>query len=192
MLDDGSTHHADAVVLATAAPELARLSELPIPTGKLGTTTLYFSSLQMLYSGSKLLLNAADDAIVNNAQLLTNVVPDYAPPGRHLLSVSVLGIPPVDDAELAQRVRADLRRMFAGNAYAQQVLDTQELLAVHRIPFAQFVQLPGVHRHLPHNTTPIPGLWLASEITASSSINGAMQSGETCAHALHAAMQPAL
>jgi phytoene dehydrogenase-like protein len=180
-LEDGSERRADAVVVATPAPEAARLSGLPMPTERLETTTIYFSSLQCLYSGRKLLLNAAPDALVNNAQLLTNVAPSYAPPGYHLLSATILGNPPLDDAELIARTIADLRVMFAGDAYAQQALGTYAPLAVYRIPYAQFAQPPGMHPTLPDNWSGRPGLYFAAEFTEASSLNAAMVSGEKCA-----------
>ncbi len=46
-----------------------------------------------------IVLNTAPDALVNNAQLLTNVAASYAPHGQHLLSVAVIGIPEEDDAK---------------------------------------------------------------------------------------------
>ncbi len=180
-LQDGSERRADAVVLATPAPEASRLSGLPLPQGCQQTITIYFSSLQCLYLGRKLLLNAAPDAFVNNAQLLTNVVPAYAPPGRHLLSVSILGNPALDDAELVLRALADLRVMFAGNAYAQRVLNTCEPLRLYRIPYAQFAQPPGSTENLPTNDSGRPGLYFAAEFTAASSLNAAISSGERCA-----------
>jgi phytoene dehydrogenase-like protein len=181
-LDDGSERRADAVVLATPAPEAMRLSgAAALPSGSLSTVTLYFSSLQCLYRGRRLLLNAEPDAFVNNAQLLTNIAPEYAPQGRHLLSVTLLGIPPLDDEELAARALADLRRMFSGNRYAQRALTTHTLLRVYRIPYAQFRQPPGIHPHLHFNRGNRPGLFFAAEFTEASSLNAAMISGEKCA-----------
>lgn len=180
-LDDGSERHADAVVVATPAPEAARLTDLPMPSDAVQTTTLYFGGTRQLYQGGKLLLHAAPDAFVNNAQLLSNVAPSYAPSGHHLLSVAVLGVPPLDDEELAARALADLRLMFSGDDAAQQALDTYRLLRVYRLPYAQFAQPPGIHPTLPDNASGRPGLFFAAEFTEASSINAAMISGEKCA-----------
>jgi phytoene dehydrogenase-like protein len=180
-LDDGSERRADAVVVATPAPEAARLTDLPMPTDAVQTTTLYFGGTRQLYQGGKLLLHAAPDAFVNNAQLVSNVAPSYAPPGHHLLSVTVLGVPPLADEELAARALADLRLMFSGDDTAQQALDTYRLLRVYRLPYAQFAQPPGIHPTLPDNASGRPGLFFAAEFTEASSINAAMISGEKCA-----------
>jgi len=180
-LASGEELHADLVVLATPAPEIARLSGLPVPLEALQTVTLYFAGDQPFYAGRKILLNAAPDAFVNNAQLLTNVAPTYAPPGRHLLSATVLGNPPLSDSELYRRTLADLQRMFTGDIVAQAALARYQPLRLYRIPYAQFAQPPGIHPHLPDNRSGQPGLYLASECTEASSLNAAMISGETCA-----------
>lgn len=181
---DGSALHADVVVLATPAPEAARLSGLPLPTESVGTVTLYFSGAAPLYKGRKLLLNPAADAFVNNAVLLSNVAPTYAPPGQHLLSATVLGTPELSDDELFARALADLRRMFAGDRAALQALAGYEPLRLYRIPYAQFTQPPGLHPTLPDNRSTLPGLFFAAEFTEASSINAAMISGEKCAAAI--------
>lgn len=181
LLADGSRFEADAVVLATAAPEAARLSGLPTPEAHLGTVTLYFAGAEPLYRGRKLLLNAAPDALVNNAALVSNVAPGYAPPGTHLLSASIVELLPLDDEELFARALADLRRMFAGDANAQRVLDGYQPLRLYRIPYGQFAQPPGIHPTLPANRTERPGLFFAAEFTEASSLNAAMVSGEKCA-----------
>lgn len=180
-LTSGETLSAAQVVLATPAPEIARLSGLATPQEALQTTTLYFAGDQPCYTGRKILLNAAPDAFVNNAQLLTNVAPSYAPPGQHLLSATVLGNPHLSDTELYRRALADLQRMFAGDITAQAALASYQPLRLYRIPYAQFAQPPGIHPHLPDNRSGQTGLYLASECTEASSLNAAMVSGEKCA-----------
>jgi phytoene dehydrogenase-like protein len=183
-LADGSSFTADAVVVATAAPEAARLSGLPMPEGGVGATNLYFAGAAPVYKGKKLLLNAAPDALVNNAVQISNVALGYALPGEHLLSATVLGVPPLDDEELAARALADLRRMFVGDRAAQLALDGYRPLRVYRIPYGQFAQPPGLHPTLPDNRSGRPGLFFVGEFTEASSLNAAMISGEKCAEAI--------
>ncbi len=183
-LEDGSEHHADAVVLATPAPEARRLSALDMPTSSLQTVTLYFRGHIPLYQDKKLVLNAMPDAFVNNAQMMSNIAPEYAPPARHLLSAMILGVPPLDDDELFARGLADIRLMFCGDKRAQLALETYRPLRLYRIPYAQFVQPPGIHTRLPANESSRPGLYFAAEFTEASSLNAAMVSGEKCAEVL--------
>ena len=180
-LAGGEELHADAVVVATAAPEAARLSGLPMPEGARSTVTLYYTGDKRVYAGAKLVLNPARDAFVNNAQLLTNVAPGYAPPGKHLLAATVIGVPDLDDAELFRRGLRDMHAMFAGDAQAQAALAGYQPLKLYRIPFAQFQQAPGLHPQLPDNRSGRAGLYFAGEFTEASSLNAAMISGEKCA-----------
>lgn len=178
---DGSRYEADAVVVATPAPEAARLSGLPAPAAYVGTVNLYFAGAEPVYRGKKLLLNAEPDAFVNNAVQISNVALGYAPPGEHLLSATVVSVPPLDDEELFARALADLRRMLVGDAAAQRALAGYRPLRLYRIPYGQFAQPPGIHPGLPDNRSGRPGLFFAAEFTEASSINAAMISGEKCA-----------
>ncbi|GAC1359151.1 MAG: NAD(P)/FAD-dependent oxidoreductase [Ktedonobacteraceae bacterium] len=167
---------ADQVVIATASPIAERFIHKPLPATPVSTVCLYFAGDERLYPQRKILLNADPHAYVNNAVLLTNMAPTYAPPHKHLLSVTVLGNPRDDDETIVARSRAEIARWFP--AYN---LERWQLLALYRIPFAQFSQPPGVYDTLPPNTTDVAGLYLAGEYTQSSSIQGAMHSGEFAA-----------
>ena len=180
-LENGETLAADMVVVATPAPEAARLTGCPMPVGNNGTTQFYFAGEVSLYSGRKILLHANRDAFVLTAIQVTNVAPDYAPAGCHLFSASVLGVPAGDDAALWARADADIRRMFAGDRKALSAWETFRPLRLYRIPYGQFAQPPGVYDTLPDNESGIPGLIFAGEFTAASSFNAAMASGEKAA-----------
>src|SRR5690606_18838567 len=65
-LDDGSTLHADAVVLATTADEASRLSGLPTLSGALQHVTVYLSGAVPLYNEKKIILHAQPDSFINN------------------------------------------------------------------------------------------------------------------------------
>ncbi len=183
-LENGETIEAEAVVISTPAPEAARLTGLPMPPGQTSTINLYWSGDEAFYQGKKILLNPAQDAFVNNAVLATNIAPEYAPPRKHLLSATILGVPELDDEGLFEKGMADLRQMFVGDAKALQALKSYKPLKVYRIPYGQFAQPPGYHPTLPVNRTDRPGLWLAAEFTEASSLNAAMVSGEKAAKSI--------
>ena len=176
ILTGGEEMQGDAVVIATDA-ETARqfVPELPA-TEVVPVTCVYFGSTQSLYSGPRLLLNANPDAFVNQAVQISNVSPAYAPKGQHLLSVTVLGIPELDDAALAARCMEEIAPWFPGKD-----LGKVRHLATYRIRLAQFRQPPGMFTALPSNETATQGLVLAGEYTESSSIQGAIASGEKAA-----------
>ena len=175
-LASGERIEADQVVLATTSLEAAKFVTKPLPTAAVSAACLYFAGDERLYWQRKILLNAEPQAYVNNAVLLTNIAPTYAPPRKHLLSVTVLGNPADDDEVMAQRSLEEI-----GHWFPDHDLSHWQLLAVYRIPFAQFAQPPGVYDKLPDNQTEIEGLYLAGEYTKSSSFQGAMHSGEHAA-----------
>lgn len=172
---------ADAVALATPAPEAARLSGQATPQASVGTVTLYFAGDSPVVSGKKILLHANIGTLVNNVAPVTNIAPEQAPTGKHLLSVSLLGIPEGDDASLYDRSLHDLRRMLVGEPAALPALGSYRPLALYRIPYSQFAQPPGTYAGLPDVTTKTPGLYFAGEFVRGSSLNGAMESGERAA-----------
>lgn len=184
-LTGGEEMQGEAIVVATDAPSAERLVKRDLPSDPVSATCVYFGTTESLYNGPRLLLNANPNAFVNNAIQLSNVSPAYAPPGQHLLSATVLGIPELSDAELVARCREDLASWFPGKNLAKL-----RHLATYRIRFAQFRQPPGVFATLPSNATPTAGLFLAGEYTSSSSIQGAMLSGEQVAQAVLASQEP--
>jgi phytoene dehydrogenase-like protein len=169
------------VVLATDSHTAARLTGLELPGVPLGSTVAYFASDEPLVRHKKLLLNPAPEAFVNHAVQLSNVAPEYAPAGRHLLACAILGNPEADDEAVIARCRAELAAWFGEERAAPARLTA---LDVVRIPFAQFAQPPAIHERLPRNRTAIVGLYLAGEYTEDSSINGAIRSGEAAAGAV--------
>jgi protoporphyrinogen oxidase len=175
----GEEMQGEAVVLATDLPNAARLTGAEEKIEGKSCVCIYFASTQSLYSGPKLLLNANPDAFVNHAIQLTNVAPAYGPKGQHLLSVTAPGDPEMSDEEVGKRCREDMATWFPGKD-----LSTLRQVGAFRIRFSQFRQQPGIFATLPGNTLPTKGLFLAGEYTESSSIHGAMTSGEKAAQAV--------
>ncbi len=131
---------------------------------------------QQLCRGRKIVLNANPEPFVNDCALLSNVAQGYAPDGKHLLSALVVGVPELSDEELVTRVRRHLARLFPA-----QRLRSYRVLGIYRIPYAQFAQPPGFQATLPRDRVPEPGLYLGGEYFHTSSINGAISSGEEAA-----------
>jgi phytoene dehydrogenase-like protein len=183
-LTGGEEMQGDAIVIATDAQSAERLTQRQLPSEPLSVTCVYFGTTESLYSGPKLLLNGTPGGLVNHVVQLSNVSRAYAPSNQHLLSVTVLGLPELSDSELTERCREELAPWFPGKR-----LDKLRHLATYRIRFAQFQQPPGIFATLPPNATPTAGLFLAGEYTVSSSIHGAMQSGEAAARAALEALE---
>lgn len=186
---DGSTLQAAQVVLATDAPAAVRLAAtagvtLSAPSGARGCTTLYFTVRSSPIPGKALWLNAEPDAIISHAVTLTDVAPEYASQGRVLLAATAVGeAADRDDASLDAAARVELARMGAmpvGSVGFERV-------ALWRVPYAQFAQPPGWREKRPSIACGIPGLWRASEVLHSSSLEGAARGGQMAAQALRSA-----
>ena len=169
---------ADAVVVATDPPEITHLTGKAVPRTPVSSTYLSYGAEVQLDAEPRLLLNA-QDGLVNNAHWSSNANPALSPAGRHLLTVTVLGLPELDENALDHAVRAELSRWYGADEVAKL-----RLLALDRIRFAQFAQPPGYERDLVGHGTPLPNVVIASEVTSSSSIQGAIESGEKAAAAL--------
>jgi phytoene dehydrogenase-like protein len=168
----GEEHESDAVVVATEAPVAERLAGAAVPEGTIGQICVYYA-VGGVGSGKKIVLNAEDGGFVNNAVEISAVAPSYAPRGQHLLSVVALGGFELPEAEIYHRGIEEVTRWYPEANLVP--------LAIYRVPYAQFPQPPGLHERLPRNRTGTPGLVLAGEYTADSSINGSMLSGEKAA-----------
>ncbi|MFW8626904.1 NAD(P)/FAD-dependent oxidoreductase [Deinococcus sp. ME38] len=162
------------VIVATDPDGAAALTGQPTGRGSLGSTYLHYAAPHGLDRETRLLLNA-EAGFINNAHWLSNVIPQRAPQGQSLLTVTVLGLPDLDDDALDARVRGELDRW-----YGPQTATLRTLL-VERIRHAQYPQPAGYAATLAGHATPLPGVILAGEATSMSGIQGAMESGEKAA-----------
>lgn len=185
LLASGEEVAASRVVLACDPPAIASLAitarvHVEVPTASLGCTTVYLRSTTPLLSGDALWLNGSPDATVSHAITISNVAPSYAPVGASLTAATVLGAAAVlDDTELVPRVRADLAAMGK-----TRDASAAELLAVWRVPYSQYAQPPGTLGRRVPAVTSAPGLFLASEIGHTSSLEGAARGGMAAAAAV--------
>ncbi len=175
----GESISADAVVVATD-PRSARewTGVESIPTEALGCLTQWYSLAEDLDAGTRLVLNASDEA-PNHVVSHTAVAPEYAPDGETLLSATFLGNPDEGDEDLAERTRETL-----DSWYPERSVDSLALLHTDRVPFSQFAQPPGFYTDLPDVRDPEGSVYLAGDYTRWSSIQGAMESGKVAAEAV--------
>ena len=179
-LAGGGRLSAERVVVATDAWTAHRLlpglGEPPVPHG---VTTVYHSAPVTLGQRSTLVADA-DGSPVANSIVLSAAAPSYAPPGRALVSTSVVhghdGAGPVGD-DLLLPVLAELH---------QQDVDRWERLAAYELPQA----LPAMRA--PHDfTKPVRltdesgrHVYVAGDHRDTSSIQGALVSGRRAAEAV--------
>lgn len=170
----------DAVVVATDPKSAGELTGVETPTDAKSCVTVHCSipDHQTLDTGSRILLNAADDR-PNTIAPMSAAAPEYAPEDRELLSATFLGKQEASDEELASEVRDTLDAWYPENHFGEF-----ELVGVDRIEFAQFAQTPGFRESLPAVDAPEGPVYLAGDYTRWSSIQGALESGKRAADAV--------
>ncbi len=88
--DRGAKYKANKILLATDEPSLPMPFNRPAVKG-LPVANLYFVADKPPLKSPMVLLNASGNKLVNNVVVLNNISPYYAPIGKNLISVSVLG-----------------------------------------------------------------------------------------------------
>lgn len=167
-LRDGRSVEAENIVVATDAPTAATQFGIPYAGKPRGTVAFYYAADAAPIPDAALVLNGTGKGVVNNAQVLSNVQPTYAPDGKALISAVVVGTPPQGDEVLEQQVRQELTTWFGAKAAQWR------FLRAYRIPHA----LPG------NSLDPLSkaffvrhGLFHASDALNTPSINGALTAG---------------
>ena len=176
-LESGEEIHGDAVAVATDASTAAGLASTGGTAGPVwrSVTCLYFAAARSPLGESIIALNGTGSGLVNNVCVPSDLAPDYAPPGRALVSVSVLGT--VDLADLESRVLAELEAWFGG-----AVCDWHHL-RTYRIERALPRQAPGTGFSGP-GFGKEAGVYLCGDHLWSASIEGAILSGLRTAEAI--------
>ena len=141
-MEDGSIITADAIVIATEEATAIKLlgdrlkKEEGLPIGGRGSTCLYYAfDGKPPLTDPLLILNGegtSTDRPVNNLVFLSSIAPSYAPEGKTLVSVTVVGVSSTLDARLDQSVRNHIAEWFG-----QEAVQAWELLRIYRIPYAQ-------------------------------------------------------
>lgn len=133
-LGSGQSIGGRTIVLALPDPQLGKLLDGVSGRAKLGrdlqwnrTTTFYYSSHRTPIADPILILNGegAKAGPVNNAVVMSQVSPAYAPPGAHLVAASIVGQAPEAQAtmeKLESEVREQLSNWFGPDVSRWEVL----------------------------------------------------------------------
>ena len=165
-LASGKLVPCDSLVLATDEFTTRRLLSLPDGRNWSSVSTFYFTGEKPLYEGALLVLPEGASLRVRHFTDLTNTAPDYAPPGRRLLSATVLGNP---DDEVLGQVQSEIVSLlpeFESWTFLKRVTVNRALPS----------QIPGFSpQKLPSH--PLRNLWLAGDQCSAVSIDSALASG---------------
>lgn len=176
-LQSGDQFQGDVVVVATDATTAAGLVSGGVTAEPVwrSVTCLYFDAARSPLCEAIIALNGTGSGLVNNVCVPSDLAPDYAPPGRALVSVSVLGL--VEAVELEARVLAELEGWFGRRVREWRHLRT------YRIERALPEQAPGTGFTGP-GFRKEAGVYLCGDHLWSASIEGAIKSGLRTADAI--------
>ena len=164
-LESGEQLRARAVVVATAG-----ILDEP-RHGWNGVTCLYYDAPAAPVPGPWLVVNG-EGGPVNNLCVPSEAVPGYAPPGRSLVSVSVLGSSEPDLEAIGHQLRGWFGSAVSGWRH----------LRTYRIPRALPAYPVGGFEPLP--TRLAAGLYACGDHREHPSLNGALRSGRLAAEAV--------
>lgn len=111
-LASGEKVRGRAIVLAANGPETARLTGRTYSSRSSREICLYYSAEQVPVEHPFLTLNGSGAGFVNSVNFPSMVAPDYAPPGKFLISVVVPGETHESATELERAVRKELKGWF--------------------------------------------------------------------------------
>ncbi|NNF25905.1 MAG: amine oxidase [Gemmatimonadetes bacterium] len=177
-LGGGATINADFVVVAVDGRSAATLFP-DVPEVKFkSTVTSYFASEHLPLSGRRLILDGEGEGPANHVAVVSEVAPEYAPSGAHLISVSGVGAHARDEDGFRAGVRDQLARWFGPSVASWHHLKT------YRIPDALPVHEPGSLTGRPGAGQRPDGVFVAGDYVEFGAIQGALRSGRKVAEAI--------
>jgi phytoene dehydrogenase-like protein len=173
-LEGGEELTARAVVIATEAPTAARLLDAPAPAAGQGVRTVFFDAPEPPVRDPILVLDGTGIGPVNDLCVMSEVSGAYAPPGRALVSASVLDHVQLDGDELTRAVKEQVSEWFG-----ESVREWRHLRTVH-VRHALPSQAPGTESM----ASPREGVYVCGDHCDRASLQGAMVSGRNTASAI--------
>jgi phytoene dehydrogenase-like protein len=166
------------IVVATDAADAADVRPDLRPPAWRQTIQLAFAAEHAPFDDPILRLDAGGTGPVHHAAVLSNIAPSYAPPGGAMVSLTVVGGSPLDDAALEAAAIDQVRGWFG------PAVDDWRCLRIDRVRHA----LPVIRDANPVDERSRyalgPGRWRCSDAMENASINGAMVAGRRCAEAI--------
>ena len=171
-LADGRSVTARAVVVAVEGPAAHRLLGLR-EVGSRSVGCVYFAADHPPVKDRLVVLDGSSSGPVLNVAVMSNVSPEYAPAGQHLIAAA---LPGVVAGDLERVARNQLRGWWGGQ------VDSWRHLRTYRIAHGQPDQSPPFS---PKRRVSLGGgLYVCGDHRDTGSIQGAMFSGRRCAEAV--------
>lgn len=178
LLENGTMIQTDAIVVATEGPEASRLLKKPMVKKMRSTRCLYFAADKAPMSAPILVLDGENAELINNLCVPSNLHSSYAPPGKCLISVSVIGREDLPDDGMKAAVLKQLEEWYGRDVSNWKHLRTYNIK--QGLPDYAAPALKEVER----STRLEKGMYVCGDHRDTASIQGALSSGKRAAHAL--------
>jgi protoporphyrinogen oxidase len=185
MLSDGTTLDCDIAVVATEQPAACKLLGLEEPSSSQATTCLYFSVSKPPTHEATLVLNGEAEGPINNLCFPSFAQSSYAPPGKHLASVSLRGDIEAAPDEILGATVNQLLQWFGPQVHEWTFLRSYRIK--HALPSQTVESLrkpSDCHAIDKPSSFVRPGVYRCGDYCESASIEGAIRSGISVAEAV--------
>lgn len=179
-LESGESIEADLLIVATEQIGLYnKFKKEPQKTNFRSTTCVYFSADSKPFSDALICVSAKNPKLVNNISVLTNISKAYAPKGKELICVTLNGFATIDDLQLVNEIKSELKSVFPGK------IENWNLIKVYRheyaIPNQDFVLGSKRYGELRLGKN----LYACGDHMVYGNMNGAMKTGKLVAELIH-------
>lgn len=196
VLSDGQRISADAVLIATderaAGKWLAGIGNQARPRPGKSTTCIYYATDLLPTREPILFLNGNSRGRVHHVAFPSLVQPSYAPPGKHLVCVNIVGATDLDGEALVNAVHQEMVGWFGWDYCCWRHLHTFHI--PYALPDQSTIALQERHDREPHTAEcQARGWFVCGDYCETGSIEGAIQSGLAAAARIEGflASQPA-
>ncbi|MEL6718943.1 MAG: NAD(P)/FAD-dependent oxidoreductase [Bacteroidota bacterium] len=175
-LASGEVLETKQLLMATDAQNAAQLLQQKIKnTAYESTLNVYFKTKVAPFQKSILALNAVPNSLVNNCTVMSNLSEQFAPQGEHLISTSIVGNIALDEAQLIEQIKRELKTHF-GEAVTQW-----QHLRTYNVKYA-LPKADTIKNTLSQSEIKLAeGLYICGDHLMNGSLNAAMKSGRLAA-----------
>jgi protoporphyrinogen oxidase len=172
-LSNGEILQAGSIVLAVDAAAAAKLQGSAHKLQFNNTSCVYFAAPHSPLDTPMLVINGNGQSLINNMCVPSDIAPTYAPPGKSLISVSIVKPHSLTDSDLIQTITLELVQWFGAQVHQWQHLKTYHI--PQALPVFTAEDSSAKDRQLSEY------LFRCGDYTTYPSLNAAMQSGREVA-----------
>lgn len=185
LLENGETIEADAFVVATDFNGLySKIKNAESINLHRSVTCFYFSANKKPFKEKLICVNANDPKLVNSIAVLSNISHSYAPKGKVLIAVTILGIATIDEELLENEIKDEISNVFGSQVYEWKKIKAYKI--DYAIPNQDFVLGKRQITEIKSGNN----VYICGDHLLNGTVYGAMKSGKTAAELLQKDLSP--